>query len=1015
MKKLKKIVSLLVAVAMLASMSVTSVFAYNDYETQDYDVDSISSTATGNAIYEDLTGSEKYYEAVQMLSKLSIFQGDNLGNFNPDKTITRAEAVAVILRMLGMDTYAQTKTEFVDVPATHWASGYIQTAESMGIVNGYGYGYFGPEDPVKYEQMLKMLVVALGYQPMIDYMSGTYPGTYVAAASQIGLSSNVGGSVGEPAYRKVVASLVYSALNAPLMEQISYGSNPEYAPMDGSSSARPLKTILNSKLDVYRVRAVVVQTSVSSIDSDSALSDGFAKVEVYDVQKGTEEIERDDVLYVEDAGLLKQYLGYPVVLYLYESDRSNADYEVLEVLLDETKFEEVVIEDVENIDIDACEGFGEGDGNAELVYYKNDGSRKTTYRIDKDASILINNMFEADVKDSSIDADIFDLEYGVVRLLDNNDDGKYDIINIKSYTTMVIGEINERYYKISDLNDVAPTITLDPEDEDISYTITYNGKEIRFEDLRVNDVLTIAANATNSAGYVDTRNATEYEILVSRDTLRGRVSGIYTEDGEDVYEINNKEYKVIDSCPSLSVSDEGTFYLDVFGTIAYFDVENTSSGQYGYILAAGVDSSYMDDTIEIKLMDKNGRVDIYETPTKGLTIYDEDGDKHTVKANATGSAEDFIDDGWRTEIVGAVVAYDTNASGAISKIYLAQGRDNDEDTFSLDRTLEEARYKEDTEVIGSVNVDSGTVVFFIPAGTRDEDDITVTTINGLEDDEFYDIKAYDLDRDMVAGLIVVDGSNDTVSIKKPIYVVYGVSSSTYEDDSIRDRLTAYYDGEKVSLYADEDTDLSDLDRGDVIALSTNAMNEITRYEVIVDLDETEIFDLQEFSSSIYDVEDLEFVYGFVVNKKNSSLAIGTDPDEMPEYIYAKKATVYRYDDRTGRFEDATLSDIDEYEDNEDMLVFARIFEGEVTDIVIYDNVDVIYPEISGGTVPTPPVVEEEEEEEVIPPTPEDPEDPEVPSETPETEETEGTEGTEPEAPSTEETENTEPEVPSTEE
>ena len=58
-----------------------------------------------------------------MLSTLGIFQGDNLGNFNPDKTNTRGESVAVILRMLGMDNISQSMTEFTDVPATHWASG----------------------------------------------------------------------------------------------------------------------------------------------------------------------------------------------------------------------------------------------------------------------------------------------------------------------------------------------------------------------------------------------------------------------------------------------------------------------------------------------------------------------------------------------------------------------------------------------------------------------------------------------------------------------------------------------------------------------------------------------------------------------------------------------------------------------------------------------------------------------------------------------------------------------------
>ena len=65
MKTLKKILSLTIVFAM-----VMSVVAFAGYKDVDYD--------------------EDYAGAVELLSALEIFVGDQNGNFNPDKTISRA-------------------------------------------------------------------------------------------------------------------------------------------------------------------------------------------------------------------------------------------------------------------------------------------------------------------------------------------------------------------------------------------------------------------------------------------------------------------------------------------------------------------------------------------------------------------------------------------------------------------------------------------------------------------------------------------------------------------------------------------------------------------------------------------------------------------------------------------------------------------------------------------------------------------------------------------------------------
>jgi len=109
---------------------------------------------------------DSYVDYIIGLGYINLFKGDEKGNFNSESTITRAEFATIVCRMLGYEEEANRhkgKSLYTDVSENHWASGYIYVASELGVISGYGDGRFGPEDPVKYEQAIKMLVCALGY------------------------------------------------------------------------------------------------------------------------------------------------------------------------------------------------------------------------------------------------------------------------------------------------------------------------------------------------------------------------------------------------------------------------------------------------------------------------------------------------------------------------------------------------------------------------------------------------------------------------------------------------------------------------------------------------------------------------------------------------------------------------------------------------------------------------------------------------------------------------------------
>ena len=162
------------------------------------------------ATFPDVDENTEYAEAVEYVSDAGIMVGDENGNFNPDKTVTRAEMATIICNMLG-EAEGITKIGgiFTDVPESHWASGYIAKAVSLGAISGHGDGRFGPEDIVTYEQALTMLVRALNLEENA-LEAGGYPMGYVSVAQKYGFTNQISAKNGDLMLRWQIAVIIYN-------------------------------------------------------------------------------------------------------------------------------------------------------------------------------------------------------------------------------------------------------------------------------------------------------------------------------------------------------------------------------------------------------------------------------------------------------------------------------------------------------------------------------------------------------------------------------------------------------------------------------------------------------------------------------------------------------------------------------------------------------------------------------------------------------------------------------------
>lgn len=255
MKNLKKVLSLVLALAMALSL-MTAAFAADASDYKDY------SKVT-------------YKEAVDVMTAAGIFNGGDGNNFNPDATLNREQAAKIITYMLvgqeKADKLTATIAPYADVAANRWSAGAIAYCTDAGIIAGDGNGRFNPTAPVLGTQFAKMLLVALGYDPKIEKLVGN---EWAIKTAKLALSDDVdldNGmeklSLSDNLTREQAAQMAFNAMKATLVEYEDKGGDiiiGDITINNGATKATPV----TSK----------VKADATSI-SDEKTADGYYTVE----------------------------------------------------------------------------------------------------------------------------------------------------------------------------------------------------------------------------------------------------------------------------------------------------------------------------------------------------------------------------------------------------------------------------------------------------------------------------------------------------------------------------------------------------------------------------------------------------------------------------------------------------------------------------------------------------------------------------------------------------------------
>ena len=116
--------------------------------------------------FTDVPANEWFNTAVSTLAKAQVLTGYPDGTFLPNAPITRAELATVLTRLSVLVNLSReiTPVDFSDV-ADHWAVSFIRTAANNGWINGYDDGTFRPDSSVTRAEAVTMLNRMLDRNP----------------------------------------------------------------------------------------------------------------------------------------------------------------------------------------------------------------------------------------------------------------------------------------------------------------------------------------------------------------------------------------------------------------------------------------------------------------------------------------------------------------------------------------------------------------------------------------------------------------------------------------------------------------------------------------------------------------------------------------------------------------------------------------------------------------------------------------------------------------------------------
>ncbi len=556
---MKKIIGIILAVSMLFTMT---------------------SFAEGTAAVSTADTS-----AIEILDALGALDSMGFGVLDADIVLSRSQFIQLIISITfpEFDGAGKDVSPFSDVAKGSEGYGELCAAYDMRLVSGDGNGKFNPDHKIEFESAVKIIMTLLGYEADAA-LRGGYPTGYCSMARMLGVDSALTTEEKTSFTFAAAAKLLLGALETEVKEVkgVSIGADGGYA-----YYLRVGETLMYNALKVRKGRGILKLNHYTELtnpvsDNDYTVQIGSFTGKMY----GPAEQE--------------QYIGYEVEFYYQETERGN-----VVLYMEPTDNNEVV-------DINLGDASYSG---RRLDYYNDAGTRRYSADIPASAMIICNGKAITDYsKLDALIAKAIDIGDGSIKLVDNDDDGIYEVVNINMEKNLVVQAVDIENEFIADKFTNANALDLKDAGDWVFWDKNY--KNIELADIAEGMVITYIRNDYDIDGDGTKDGDGEYvRGMISGTVVDGEVSKVWAGGKRQILEINSVEYKLSGSLNKegikFGVGDKVTAYINYRGEIVAMKRRETTS-QYGYIIAAQISDEAFGDYIQLKMLLESGGVQVVD-------------------------------------------------------------------------------------------------------------------------------------------------------------------------------------------------------------------------------------------------------------------------------------------------------------------------------------------------------------------------------------------------------------------
>ena len=812
--------------------------------------------------------------------------------------LTRQDAVAYLLSFSGIEAGKNTGSySFSDIDRKNAMAAHIEQAYLSGIVNGYTDGTFRPEEKMTYAQTAMVLVNILGY----EQMAGSFPHGVMRLASEMKFALSK--SADDIVTLGEFLQMLDKAKNvAPLDleiagEQVSFFYDEE-------------NTHLSKKHDIYYKKGIVNANHLTALSEERSELPGYLEID-------GEEFTMSDRC-TDEAGLLGCYVEY----YYYEDNSER----VLLWAKPHERNERITIRSTQLLDFS---------GNVYHYLKSADSKRETRAILADNFDMIYNGVVD-------LHPTVFMPQDGTVTLIDNNFDGRYDVVMIESLETVFVGSVYYETYQVRDFYTQAELTFDEEEDSDVVYTYYKDGKPARFSDIQPNNVLSIARSRETNAQKAVT-------IYISATAIEGEVSQVYQDSQTDIWwaVIGEETYPLhgyIRAMSQVTIRDKGTFYLDYLGRIAGNELLYKTGMQYGYLMKVYVNEETT--FLTMKILTESGKILYFDWNEKTKINDIKDSNENVLEMLKKGYDGRVYD-----KVPAQPIRFATNRVGEITKLYthdkITEGDITAEDdkikVYYTDYTRGNT-YNTTYRSIGMrFGAAKGAVCFRVPdiesqvAGRAKDEDFTVEDVDAFKSANGYRLLGFDNDDIGYCSLLLrVDilGA-DTIDNQVDAYAMVDAVIPSYDEASGEaiTKVYAYAKGERMEMPVGTNTVLSgftaveQLTRGTIIQFKKMQNGTIACIRVVSTPDNfvpADTYDGNRTRENVY-------VRGQVQKKNSDTLLISyeknaTTGDYLHEadyllsgnnklwFVPMKNAPVYVYDKSEDKITvSKTFSEVRDYE------------------------------------------------------------------------------------------------------